>query len=126
VILLLVSADFLASDFAYEEEMLRAIERAHHGEATVIGVMLRPVDGWESSPLGKFQVLPRTADRSHGGRTATKRSATSQSAFEGCSKIESDPTAWRKGHMSTRPPVLPTWQRMQPLRREGKKCRVAF
>jgi TIR domain len=59
VILLLVSADFLASDFAYEEEMLRAIERAHHGEATVIGVMLRPVDGWESSPLGKFQVLPQ-------------------------------------------------------------------
>jgi hypothetical protein len=39
--------------------MLRAIERAHNGEATVIGVMLRPVDGWESSPLGKFQVLPQ-------------------------------------------------------------------
>ena len=59
VILLLVSADFLASDFAYEQEMLRAIERADHGEATVIGVILRPVDGWESSPFGKFQVLPQ-------------------------------------------------------------------
>ena len=59
VILLLVSADFLASDFAYEEEMRRAIERANHDKATVIGVMLRPVDGWESSPFGKFQVLPQ-------------------------------------------------------------------
>ena len=59
VILLLVSADFLASDFAYEQEMLRAIERADHGEATVIGVILRPVDGWEESPFGRFQVLPQ-------------------------------------------------------------------
>jgi hypothetical protein len=61
VIVLLVSADFLASDFCYEEEMLRAIERAEQGETTIIAVLLRPVDGWESSPFAKFQLVPRNA-----------------------------------------------------------------
>lgn len=61
VILLLVSASFLASDFAYEEEMLRAVERAERGEAIVIAVMLRPVDAWERTPFAKFQLVPRDA-----------------------------------------------------------------
>ena len=59
VIVLLVSADFLASDFCYEEEMLRAMERADRGDATLVGVMLRPVDGWEMTPFAKFQLLPQ-------------------------------------------------------------------
>lgn len=61
VILLLVSADFLASDFAYEEEMLRAVARADRGEATVVAVMLRPVADWQRTPFSKFQVVPRNA-----------------------------------------------------------------
>ncbi len=61
VVLLLVSASFLASDFCYEEEMARAVERARRGDAVVIGVLLRPVDGWESSPFADFQVVPRGA-----------------------------------------------------------------
>lgn len=61
VILLLVSADFLASEFCYEEEMSRAIERARGGEALVIGVLLRPVDNWASTPFAGFQVVPRDA-----------------------------------------------------------------
>jgi type III secretion system-like peptide-binding chaperone/TIR domain-containing protein len=61
LILLLVSADFLASDFCYEEETLRAIERADRGEAKVIAVMLRPVDGWETTQFAQLQVVPRDA-----------------------------------------------------------------
>jgi TIR domain len=61
VILLLVSADFLASDFCYEKEMMRAVARARHGEALVIGVMLRPVDGWDATPFAEFQLVPRGA-----------------------------------------------------------------
>jgi len=61
VILLLVSAAFLASDFCYEKEMIRAVERARRGEALVIGVMLRPVDGWDGTPFAGFQVVPRDA-----------------------------------------------------------------
>jgi hypothetical protein len=61
VILLLVSADFLASDFCYEDEMLRAVGRAERNEVTLIPVMLRPVDGWQSTPFAKFQAVPREA-----------------------------------------------------------------
>jgi hypothetical protein len=61
LILLLISADFLASDFCYEQEMVQAVARAERGETTVIGVMLRPVDGWELSPFARFQVVPRNA-----------------------------------------------------------------
>ena len=58
VILLLVSADFLASDYCYDVEMTRALERHDQGEARVIPVLLRKVDGWQGAPFGKLQSLP--------------------------------------------------------------------
>ena len=58
VILLLVSADFLASDYCYDVEMTRALERHDQGEARVIPVLLRMVDGWQGAPFGKLQSLP--------------------------------------------------------------------
>ena len=61
VILLLVSADFLNSDFCYQEEMARAVERAHRGEVLLIGAMLRPVEGWQGTPFAGFQLVPRDA-----------------------------------------------------------------
>src|SRR5208337_2192698 len=57
VILLLVSADFLASDYCYDVEMERALERHESGEALVIPVILRPCD-WGQLPFGKLQALP--------------------------------------------------------------------
>lgn len=60
IILLLVSADFMASDYAYSIEMMRAIERHESGEARVIPIILRPVD-WLSAPFAKIQALPRDA-----------------------------------------------------------------
>jgi len=59
VILLLVSADFIASDYCYDIEMTRALERHKQREARVIPVILRPVDDWQSAPFGKLQALPR-------------------------------------------------------------------
>ena len=50
IILLLISADFLASDYCYSVEMRRAMERHEAGEALVIPVILRPVD-WEREPF---------------------------------------------------------------------------
>ena len=58
VILLLISSDFIASDYCYDVEMTRAIERHESGEARVIPVILRPVD-WERSPFGSLQALPK-------------------------------------------------------------------
>jgi len=58
IILLLVSADFIASDYCYEREMTRAIERHNLGEARVIPVLLRPCV-WDDAPFAKLQGLPR-------------------------------------------------------------------
>ena len=58
VILLLISADFLASDYCYDLEMTRALERQRTGSAQVIPILLRPVDNWSQSPFGGLQALP--------------------------------------------------------------------
>jgi hypothetical protein len=58
VILLLISADSLHSDYCYEIEMKRALERHEKGEAVVIPVILRPCV-WEIAPFGKLQALPK-------------------------------------------------------------------
>ena len=50
VILLLVSADFIASQYCYDREMIRAMERHDKGEAKVIPVILRPCD-WHGLPF---------------------------------------------------------------------------
>jgi WD40 repeat protein len=57
IILLLVSPDFMASDYCYSIEMQRALERHQRGEATVIPIILRPVY-WHGEPLGRLQALP--------------------------------------------------------------------
>jgi tetratricopeptide (TPR) repeat protein len=60
VILLLVSADFLASDYCYSIEMKRALERQEAGEARVVPILVRPAD-WRSSPLAHLSALPSDA-----------------------------------------------------------------
>lgn len=58
IILLLVSSDFMASEYCYSTEMRRAIERHERGEARVIPVILRWVM-WKQTPLGKLHALPK-------------------------------------------------------------------
>jgi hypothetical protein len=60
IILLLVSANFLSSDYCYDVEMDRAMKRHEAGEAKVIPIILRECS-WEGSPLGKLQALPPNA-----------------------------------------------------------------
>jgi len=57
VILLLVSSDFLASDYCYDVEMKRAMARHKAGEARVIPVILRPCV-WHDAPFGKLLATP--------------------------------------------------------------------
>jgi hypothetical protein len=59
VVLLLVSADFLASDYCYEREMKTALERHEQGKTRVLPIILRAVD-WHSppSPIRNLQALP--------------------------------------------------------------------
>lgn len=58
LILLLVSADFLASDYCWSKETIRAIERHKAGDATVIPVILRSCD-WKGAPFSELQGLPK-------------------------------------------------------------------
>jgi predicted ATPase len=60
IILLLISPDFIASDYCYSIEMKRAMERHQAGEARVIPVILRPTD-WEGTPFKQLQALPSNA-----------------------------------------------------------------
>lgn len=57
IILLLVSANFLASDYCFEIEMNRALEKHAEGSAVVIPVVLHPCD-WHSSPFGGLKATP--------------------------------------------------------------------
>jgi hypothetical protein len=58
IILLLVSANFLASDYCYGIELKLALERHEAGEARVIPIIIRPVD-WQNAPFAKLNALPR-------------------------------------------------------------------
>lgn len=60
IILLLISENFIASDYCYDLEMERAIARHDAGEARVIPIILKPVD-WSGAPFGKLQALPKNA-----------------------------------------------------------------
>src|ERR1700737_5079665 len=57
VILLLVSPDFMNSDYCYGIEMKRAMERHEREEVRIIPIVLRPVY-WQGV-LGKLHVLPK-------------------------------------------------------------------
>lgn len=59
LLLLLVSPDFLASDFCWGKEMMRALEQHQRGKATVIPIILRPVY-WQEAPFAHLQALPRS------------------------------------------------------------------
>jgi hypothetical protein len=58
LILLLVSAEFIASDYCWNIEMKRALDRNRCGDATVVPIILRPCD-WQSAPFGALQALRR-------------------------------------------------------------------
>jgi hypothetical protein len=58
IILLLISPDFLASDYCFNVEMEAALQRHDRGEASVIPIILRPVH-WQSAPFAKLQPLPK-------------------------------------------------------------------
>ena len=60
VILLLVSAAFLASDYIHTVELAEALSRHERGEAVVVPVVLKPCH-WQVAAFAKLQALPRNA-----------------------------------------------------------------
>jgi hypothetical protein len=58
LVLLLISPDFMNSDYCYRREMRAAVRRHSKGKARVIPIILRPVD-WLRTPIGKLLALPK-------------------------------------------------------------------
>ena len=79
IILLLVSADFLASDDVYDVELDQALARRELG-AHVLGVLLRPTD-WKHGKLQSLEMLPREAGRAAGHAVPVTSWSSHDAAF---------------------------------------------
>lgn len=105
IILLLVSPDFIASDYCYEIEMKRAMERHDAGEAIVIPVILRACD-WHHAPFGKLNATPRD------GKPITQWPDTDEAFLQVAQAVRGAVESLTKkasGHASqTRAPAAPT------------------
>jgi hypothetical protein len=60
IVLLLVSPDFMASEYCFDVEAARALQRQEMGVCRVVPVILRTAD-WEGAPFAKLQALPTGA-----------------------------------------------------------------
>ena len=60
IILLLVSPDFIASDYCFGKELSIAIENHESRKSRVIPIIIRPVE-WTDAPFAKLQALPTDA-----------------------------------------------------------------
>jgi tetratricopeptide (TPR) repeat protein len=59
-VLLLISPDFMDSDYCSEVELKSALERHDQGLSRVVPILLRPTD-WETSDIAKLQSFPTDA-----------------------------------------------------------------
>lgn len=110
IILLLVSSYFLDSDYCYQVEMQRAMQKHNAGSARVIPVILRPCD-WQKAPFGKLRAVPKD------GKPVTKYPDQHEALLEvaqavrevavslgGRPKAAARPHQARKGSPSIEPP----------------------
>ena len=57
IVICLVSAHFVASDFCYQQEFGEALAAHHRGDKTIVPVMVRKTD-WQDLPLSEIQGIP--------------------------------------------------------------------
>lgn len=60
LVLLLVSPDFIASDYCYRKELQIALERHENKRAVVVPIVVRPTD-WQGTQFSKLLMLPYEA-----------------------------------------------------------------
>ena len=58
IVLLLVSSDFVASDYCMNVEVEQAMEQHRVGRTKVIPIILRPEASWKEFSFGKVLALP--------------------------------------------------------------------
>lgn len=60
LVLLLVSPDFIASEYSWSQELAYALRRHQEGSTRVVPIIIRECD-WRSTPLNQLQALPTDA-----------------------------------------------------------------
>lgn len=60
IIIFLVSPSFLASDYCYDIEVKRALEKHEEGSATIIAIIVRPC-AWSTCEFSRLQAVPKDA-----------------------------------------------------------------
>ncbi|WP_309043584.1 toll/interleukin-1 receptor domain-containing protein [Marinobacter sediminicola] len=60
IVVLLISPSFLASDYCFDVELKRAMERKDDGVAEIIAILVRPCD-WSDCEFSKYQAVPKDA-----------------------------------------------------------------
>ncbi len=58
LILCLISASFISSNYCYDVEMQGALKRQNAGQARVIPILLKECN-WENTPFHELQIIPR-------------------------------------------------------------------
>jgi len=58
IVVLLISADFIASDYCYEVEMKRALQRHEEGRTRVVPIIVRDCN-WKIAQFAKLNALPK-------------------------------------------------------------------
>jgi internalin A len=87
VVLLLISSDFIASDYCYSKEMGRALEKHEAGTASVVPIIVRDVD-WHPAPFAKLQALPKDGKAvAARGRSRLARDAAWKEVAEGIRRV---------------------------------------
>jgi hypothetical protein len=99
IILLLVSSDFLASDYCYDKEMHFAMQMHTEKKAVVIPVILRPCD-WRDAPFGKLLASPKD------GKPVIKYASLDDAFLEISEEI-------KKAAKSVTPKDIPTFSNSQ-------------
>jgi hypothetical protein len=102
VVVLLISAAFINSEYCYEEEMIKAFQRRARGDARVVALILRPCQ-WldvpvEGGRLGDFLAAPTD------GKAVTRWSDPEE-AFSVAASMIGDVLRSLNGRASTAPPA---------------------
>jgi flagellar basal body-associated protein FliL len=120
IILLLISNDFIASDFCWDKEMERAMQRHKAGGAVVIPILLRSCD-WSGAPFGNLQGLPKdmkpVKDWADRDQAFTNIARDIRKQVEKLTSKSVESTTKDKADAHDHEPILPRLSRL--LRRKG-------
>ena len=111
-ILLLISADFIDSDYCYGEELQRALEMHRTGQAVVIPIIARAVH-WQDTIIGNFQALPKN------GKPIQAWEKPDEAYFNIAEGVREKVMARLRGQQAGGYPPLPSMPALQSLAAEG-------